>query len=367
MVAVSIAELACQYRLFKYAAVAAKEGLANALCSTLNLVGYSPVWLQRHCDSYHPDGEDTGSSEHHQIKGWMWTFGLLTSIIVTCISCGVQWSMPVGMTIVSIILAAVFTFLAVMSTGMTDMTPLTAVSKSSQLILGGMTRHGQYTLPEAQILNSIGGIIATGVANQATDLTADFRVGYLLRTPARAQWLAQGIASLVAIFLAPAIFIIFVTAYPCVLDLTATSCAFTAPTVSAWRAATIAATSPTLPIPKSSGIFAICLSILGCATVAFKHLVLTGEKVRYRVYVPNFMAFGIMMVVPSPSIGVAILTGGIIAYTWQRFWFQIHEQYLSSVVAGMIAGEGIGGVINAIIAIAGVTAGTGIGCPAGSC
>ncbi|PYI08796.1 OPT superfamily oligopeptide transporter [Aspergillus sclerotiicarbonarius CBS 121057] len=365
IITASFAELFSQVRVFQQAFIAAFQALAKCLCVVLNLFAVRVAWLEQVQDNEAEPTEDI--PDRYQIKPWMWLSGLLVSIIVTCVSCAVQWDMSVSMAILSLVLAGLFSFISVLSTGMTDMTPLTASAKASQFIFGGITRGGDYTLTQAEMLNSIGGAIANGVANQATDLTADFRTGFLLRTPPRTQWFAQGIASMVAIFLAPAIFIVFTTAYPCILDLEATSCSFSAPSVSAWRAATIAATSPTLPIPPSSGYFAIGLSVLGCATVIFKNFFLTGDRERYIPYVPNFVAFALMMVVPSPSIGLALLIGATISFLWGKSKPENHGNYSFPVAAGMIAGEGIGGVINAIIAIAGVTAGTQIGCPMNSC
>lgn len=179
--------------------------------------------------------------------------------------------------------------------------------------------------------------------------------------------MAQGIASLAAIFLAPALFLVFAKGYPCILDVGAESCEYSVPSASAWRAATIAATSPTLPIPRSSGIFAVCLSVFACAMTVAKYFVLTGPREKYREYIPNWVAIGIMMVVPVPCIGIAIMMGALISLVWHRFWRRTHDEYLFSVIAGMISGEGIGGIFNAILAIAGVSAGTSIGCPAGRC
>ncbi|KAJ5492409.1 OPT oligopeptide transporter protein-domain-containing protein [Penicillium expansum] len=365
IITVSFVELLCQVRMFQQAGIAFTKKLIKGLCVCLKLFRIRIASIERF--QYTETEPEENIPERHQIKSWMWSSGLLVSIIVTCVSCAVQWDMSVSMAILSIVLAALFSFISVLSTGMTDMTPLTASAKASQFIFGGITRSSDYTLAKAEMLNSIGGAIANGVANQATDLTSDFRTGYLLRTPPRTQWIAQGLASLVAIFLAPAIFIVFSTAYPCILDIKATSCEFSAPSVSAWRAATIAATSPTLPIPPSSGYFAIGLSVLGCATVVFKNFYLTGDRQRYIVYVPNFVAFALMMVVPSPSIGLALIIGATASFVWQRFKAKNHENYFLSVAAGMIAGEGIGGVVNAIIAIAGFTGGTQIACPMNSC
>jgi uncharacterized oligopeptide transporter (OPT) family protein len=91
-------------------------------------------------------------------------------------------------------------------------TPLTASSKASQIILGGATKGAGWEAGPAQKLNLLGGAIANMGANQATDLVADFRVGFLLRTPPNQQWLAQGIGTVVAVFIAPKLFQLFMTA-----------------------------------------------------------------------------------------------------------------------------------------------------------
>ncbi|KAH7169905.1 OPT oligopeptide transporter protein-domain-containing protein [Dactylonectria macrodidyma] len=366
MVSVSIVEILCQYKIFQHGWTLFVRSLGTAGYLGLKMIKVTPpTWMENY--NQQDDISIDEVAARHQIRSWMWVVGLVLSIVVTCVSAGVQWEMPVGMTLVSIIIAGMFTLLAVLSTGMTDMTPLTAVSKSSQLILGGMTRHGQYDKVGAETLNSIGGIVAAGIANQATDLTQDFRVGFLLKTPPRAQWLAQGIASLAAIFLAPAIFLVFAKGYPCILDAAAESCQYSVPSASAWRAATIAATSSTLPIPTSSGIFAICFAVFANVVTVLKHFTFVGSREKYRDYLPNFMAFGTMMVVPLPCIGTAVMIGAIISLLWQKFWCSSWDNYLFSVIAGMISGEGIGGIFNAILAIAGVSTQTGIGCPANMC
>jgi hypothetical protein len=48
--------------------------------------------------------------------------------------------MPVGMSLLSVFLTAFFAFVAIQCTGVTDITPLTAVGKISQLVLGGATK-----------------------------------------------------------------------------------------------------------------------------------------------------------------------------------------------------------------------------------
>jgi uncharacterized oligopeptide transporter (OPT) family protein len=93
-----------------------------------------------------------------------------------------------------------------------DITPLTAASKASQVILGGATKGEHWAEKQAQKLNLLGGALANMGANQSTDLTQDFRTGFLLRTPPVQQWIAQGVGTCVAVFVAPLMFRLFMAA-----------------------------------------------------------------------------------------------------------------------------------------------------------
>lgn len=147
----------------------------------------------------------------------MWFPLLILVIILSCVVMAVQFDMPVGMSLLSIFLAFFFSFLAVQCAGVTDITPLTAASKASQIVLGGATKGEHWPVKHAQRLNLLGGSLASMGANQASDLVSDFRVGFLLRTPPNQQWLAQGLGTIVAVFLAPALFVLFTKAYPCII------------------------------------------------------------------------------------------------------------------------------------------------------
>jgi hypothetical protein len=63
---------------------------------------------------------------------WWWGPGLLLSIIGMCAVLGAQYEMPIGMSLLSVFLAFFFSFLAIQCTGVTDITPLTAVSLHSR-------------------------------------------------------------------------------------------------------------------------------------------------------------------------------------------------------------------------------------------
>jgi uncharacterized oligopeptide transporter (OPT) family protein len=276
-----------------------------------------------------------------------------------------------GLTILACVLGFLFSFLCIQIGAVTDQTPLTAASKASQLVFGGATSGHGYTVAHAQKLNLIAGGIASGAADVATNLTSDFRTGFLLRTPPIKQWIAQAMGTFISVWMAPGMFVLFTSAYPCIIHPPDDgSCPFLAPSVSAWKAVAQAVTDPTIHIPLTSGIFAIVMGAVSVAQVIFRHYYLVGTREKYRAYLPNWGAIALSFVIPVPVFTNAALIGAIIAHLWTRFKPKSFEIYGYAVAAGFIAGEGMGGVIGACLQLGGVSGdilGTQIGCPALSC
>jgi len=371
MITVSFVELAFQYKVFWYVGKAVLRASRDYTNKAARVMGKKAPFSELgniQSDEYLV--EDS-ADENELVKWWMWFPLLVFVIIMTCVVMGVQFNMPVGMSLLSIFLAFFFSFLAVQCSGVTDITPLTAASKASQIVLGGATKGDHWTVTHAQRLNLLGGAIANMGANQASDLTGDFRVGFLLRTSPKQQFLAQGLGTICAVFIAPALFVLFAKAYPCILDSNAETCAFSGPSVAAWRAVAVAMTDPTFPVPTSSGIFAICLSILGAAMIFVRQFAYKGKWAKYRAYHPNMMCIGLAFVLPQTQYGLAMLIGSVPCYFWAKRNPKSFDIYGYAIAAGLIAGEGIGGVINAIFQVAGIAGpdpyGTNIACPADSC
>ncbi|KAF2146337.1 uncharacterized protein K452DRAFT_109136 [Aplosporella prunicola CBS 121167] len=370
MIAVSFTELAMQWRIFAIGFRAlwrACYGVGAAISRAAGKQTSGPKETASEADQ---DMAKDPADPKDLVKMWMWLPGLVLSIICTCVVMGVEFDMPVGMSILSVFLAFFFSLLAIQCTGVTDTTPLTAASKASQIVLGGATKGEHWAVAHAQKLNLLGGAIANMGANQSTDLVADFRVGFLLRTPPIQQWIAQGVGTIVAIFLAPGMFVLFATAYPCILDAEAASCTFSAPSVSAWRAVAVAVTDPEFPIPTSSGIFAIVFAVFGSAMVLVRHFVWTGKWEWMRAYHPNMMCIALAFVLPQTYYGLAMIMGAVPAWYWAKKHPESFAIYGYAIAAGLISGEGIGGVVNAIFQIAGISGdkyGSNVACPGDAC
>lgn len=93
--------------------------------------------------------------------------------------------------------------LCIQCSGATDTNPLTAAAKASQLIFGGVTSGQGFTIKHAQTLNLVAGGIASGAADMSTSLVSDFRVGFLLRTPPKLQFISQAVGTFIAVVSTP--------------------------------------------------------------------------------------------------------------------------------------------------------------------
>lgn len=332
------------------------RSLAGSANGVLQSRGKNNTFLEKQAAKADQDSslmEDFAPPED-QVPVWVWLTGTLVFVVVACIVCHVQFHMNAGLAILACILGLIFAFLSIYGGAVTDTAPLTASSKASQLVYGGITK-GHYSIQDAQRINLIAGNIASGTADVATNLVSDFRVGFLLRTPPKLQFYAQATGALVSIFLAPGIFVLFMAAYPCIRDQTIEECPFSAPSVVAWQAVAQAVTLPKLPIPLSSGIFAIVCGVVCAIQALVKNFYLVGSREKYRDYLPNWMSIGVAWVLGVDSgYANAILFGSITAWWWRKYYAKNFDTYAFSVAAGLVAGEGLAGVVNAALTLGGV-------------
>ncbi|KAE8404297.1 OPT oligopeptide transporter protein-domain-containing protein [Aspergillus pseudonomiae] len=355
MIAAAFTELFCQWRVLWIAT----RGLWQALKA------------RRKKDyAYTTIGGEKNLANENNIRLWMWLPGLVVTIAVTCFITSVQFEMSVAETLLALTLAFLLSLLAIHASGATDTVPLSSLSKVTQVVLGGTTQ-GSASIESAQRLNLLGGALTNIGANQACDLMGDFRVGFLLGTSPRLQYAAQMIGTLVAALVAPTMFLIFASAYPCILSTEETGeggdhkCEFPAPSVAAWRAIVLAVTRPESPIPQSSWVFSISMAVLASAMVLVKNLC-TGKWTSIQLYYPNMVIVAMAFTLPSTQYGTAMLIGAVIASVWKKKRPDGFEKYAYAVAAGVMAGEGIGGVVNAIlsgIGLDGGTFGTTVGTP----
>ncbi|KAG1791105.1 OPT oligopeptide transporter protein-domain-containing protein [Suillus plorans] len=346
LICASFAEVACNWRSL-YAAIRSAFGMI----------------LQRFSKDGVVDEIVDPVPEHERVPFWAWGSVLVLSTIVTCVVMGVQFGQNVGITLLAIVFSFLFSFIGCESSGRTNINPVTSIGNASQLIFGGLGRGRNYSVQRGELLNLLSGMLTLGAAEQAGDMIGDLKTTHLLRASPKAVYVAQLCGAVVSIFMAAGLYVVFSTAYPCINDLSYTTCAFPAPDVQSWRAVAVAVSSSTLPIPPSSGYAAIALGLVAVISVVAKYTVVPPK---YHDFVPNFNAIGIGFIMNVCTYPMAMFTGSTIAFFWRRMFFNNYQMYCFAVAAGFIAGEGIGGIVNAVFTISGVsgaTYGTSVGCP----
>ena len=319
---------------------------------------------------------------HEQTPWWMWTGGLAAGMTLTMLVMKFQFGQNAGVTFLALLFSFLFSLVGAECTGRVSVTPVTTLGNFAQLVFGGISKGAGLSPAANQLNNGLTGMITLGASEQVADMLGecivsehrqrctdstvpgDLKTTHLLGASPRVQLYAQCCGALVSIFLSAGMYVVFVTAYPCINTLSSTTCAFPAPDVGAWRAVSIAVSSPALPIPRSSGITALCLGALAVLSTALKYAFVRPAR---HGWFPNWNAVGIAFILgPLCTYPMAMLFGSLIALVWRRRWPAAAAMYCYAVAAGMIAGEGLGGIANAVLQIAGVSGavkGTAVGCP----
>ncbi|KAJ1333791.1 OPT/YSL family transporter [Microdochium nivale] len=341
------------------------RGLKRAFFETAEKIPAARSFAEKHLTGEEREIEDP-SPKSEQVPTWLWSGGILASISVSMIVLALQYHVSPGLTLLAVILAFIFSFIAAQSAGATDINPVSTCGKSSQLVFGGVTQGQGIFGTEALKINMTGGIVAAGAASSSVDMLGDLRTGYLLSASPYVQFGAQAVGALASVFLCAGLFLLFGKAYPCITDVElfeAGDCAFGLPSVAAWSALAKAVTQTDFPVPTSSAITALVFGIVSIIIVAAKYLWIP-EK--YHIYVPNMNAVGLAFTLPQTQYSTAMAVGAIASAIWLKKSPKTWDCYAFSLAAGLSAGEGIGGVFNAILTVGGVggdTKGSAIGCP----
>lgn len=289
-------------------------------------------------------------SEAELVPTMWWMAGTFLSIIFTCAIMGEYFGMPVYQSIVAIILAFLFSFVGIQATGETDINPTGSIGKMSQLVFAKMPGD---TLQQVMTNNLLAGNVAASAASQAVDMVGDLKTGQLVGASPRSQFLAQFIASFFAIGIAVGLFILFADAYPCIIDpkIEVSDCEFGLIAVTAWQKVTELLTGTSAPLSKGS---IIATSICGVAAIALPLIRVFLIPQKYHRFFPSASAIGIAMINPQPAVPLAMFIGWVAGKIWKRVRPAAHEDLLFSVAGGLIAGQGIGAIIAAVLKIAGV-------------
>jgi uncharacterized oligopeptide transporter (OPT) family protein len=234
--------------------------------------------------------------------------------------------------ILAVPIAFILAVVASRVVGETGIPPIGAIGKMSQLATG-VTAPGEITA------NLMGANVAGGAAGQSADLLNDLKVGHMIGTPPQLQIFAQCFGIMTGSLIGS---IVYLTLIPDPANMLITE-EWPAPAVATWKvvAETLGAGIGSIPV---SAVWAILAGgISGIAGAWLQHY-------RQPVWLPNMPALGLAMVIPA-SIAMTMFLGSLIGKTLERYQPDMTRRFLIAAASGLIAGESLTGVFNAMIGI----------------
>ena len=254
--------------------------------------------------------------------------GALGVVTIQVLSFSIHWWMG----IVSVLMSFFLAIVACRATGETDITPIGAMGKITQLFYGVVA-------PANITTNLMTASVTAGAAASAADLLTDLKSGYLLGANPRKQFIAQFFGIFAgALVIVPAFYLIVPTTG------TLGGEEFPAPAAQVWKgvAELLAHGFSSLDTTERWA-----LAIGGLTGI----LIPTMERVlpsRVRSWIPSAMGLGLAFVIPFWNT-FSMFLGALAAWVFARKSRELADRYTIPVASGLIAGESLMGVSIALL------------------
>jgi uncharacterized oligopeptide transporter (OPT) family protein len=184
------------------------------------------------------------------------------------------------------------------------------------------------------------GITGAG-ASQAGDMMQDLKTGHLLGASPKGQFKAQLVGILAGIIFCVPVYKLFDAAYEIGGE------ELPAPAAHAWRAMAELLSKGTEALPQHAEWAVIGGLIFGALIPILNKLPALKDKI------PSGLAFGIAFIVPA-YYSLAMFLGCMMFIAWKRKNPAGAKRLGFSIASGLIAGEGLMGIVVAILTLLGV-------------
>lgn len=224
--------------------------------------------------------------------------------------------------VMTVVLSFLLALVACRATGETDVTPMSAMCKITQLTVALMA-------PKNVVTNLMAASVTANIASSSADLLTDLKSGYLLGANPRKQFLAQ----LIGVFFGVAA---IVPAWYLMVPDQAALEHFNPPSVQTWKAVALALSEGIDKVPVSARWSMLVGGILGIIlAIGDRHL---PEKIKR--FTPSAMGLGLSWVMPF-SNSLAFFLGACAVEIWKKINSKNAEIYYVPVASGAVAGESL--------------------------
>jgi OPT family oligopeptide transporter len=245
---------------------------------------------------------------------------------------GIPWHLGLAAVLLTFFLALV----ACRATGESDITPIGAMGKVTQLVYGVL-------IPQNATANLMTASITANAAASSADLLTDLKSGYLLGAHPRRQFLAQLLGVFAGTIASVLGFHLLVPDASVLTGSGGAPPAFAAPGAQTWLAVAqlFQEGIGKLHLMARQGIY---WGLAAGAVLAALEILLP----KYRRFIPSPVGLGLGFILPFFN-PLSMLVGAVAAWLWTRQRPASAERYVVPVSSGVIAGESIVSVAIALV------------------
>ena len=255
---------------------------------------------------------------------------LIFSVVMQVSLFSIVWWAAILGVLLSFVLAVVGTRVS----GETNITPIGAMGKVTQLIFGLL-------VPKSAAANLMTANVTGGAASQCADLMHDFKCGYLLGASPRKQFVAQ-IAGAFAGSLVGSAFYLILVPRPAEQLMTAE---LPAPAVATWKAVAELFLVGLEALPRGTPMAMLIAGILGVLLPVAEKLMGSGKR-----FLPSAASLGLAFVVGA-EYAMSMFLGAVIALVAGWFFPNWSKRFVVTICAGVIVGDSLVGATDAVIRV----------------
>ncbi|MFM7158800.1 MAG: OPT family oligopeptide transporter [Planctomycetaceae bacterium] len=261
-----------------------------------------------------------------EVPGWWFLAGTLVSGAACVILGEVLFESPFYMGILAVLLTFLLSIVAARATGETDITPIGAMGKITQLTFGVVA-------PSNPTTNLMTAAITSGAASHSADLLTDLKSGYLLGGNPRKQTISQLFGVIAGTLVCVPVYMVI--ADPAKLG----TKELPAPAAKVWEGVAKMLSEGLDKLPAYSLQAMLLAAGIGAVLAVLEEVV----PRKYRWLIPSPTGLGIAGVVPAFN-SISMFIGALLAWLLSKSHPKVDEQYTVPVSSGLIAGESLTGV-----------------------
>lgn len=229
-------------------------------------------------------------------------------------------SPPLGL--LAVVMSFFLALVACRATGETDVTPIGAMGKLTQLTYAVLA-------PSNITTNLMAGSVTANIASSSADLLTDLKSGYLLGANPRKQFIAQ----FVGLFFGTAA---IVPAWYLMIPNVQAMEHYNAPSANMWKAVAEALSKGIeyVPIHAREGLL-----IGGLLGIVLSVADAYAPK-KFKPYMPSAMGLGLSWVMGF-SNSLSFFVGALIAFIWSKISKRTADLFVIPVASGAVAGESL--------------------------